>query len=205
MRNKPDAAEPYFERLRKYEPAHPGMLGFFREWCVQKGEQTRLVQILTDAQRAMPDGPERAKLAARDRSSSRRKVRTRRRRSSSGVRSCARSRPTSRRPAMALKRLYRSSGSYNHLADLLRSRLERVAPDDGAARLPVLREIAQIYRENIKSDSALVTVLSQIIALDGKDAERGPRARGCLEALGRWRDLLDDTDAPRRASSPMLA
>ena len=33
MRGQPDAAEPWFERVRKLEPAHPGMLAFFREWC----------------------------------------------------------------------------------------------------------------------------------------------------------------------------
>ena len=64
MRDKPEAAEPYFERLRKAEPAHPGMLGFFREWCGKRGESTRLVQILTDAQRAMPEGPERGQVSA---------------------------------------------------------------------------------------------------------------------------------------------
>lgn len=188
MRQKPDAAEPYFERLRRHEPAHPGMLDFFREWCGQKGEQTRLVQILTDAQRAMPDGPERAKLAgeiaqlAEEGANAQKAIEQ--------WRTLLRAQPDNTEAREALKRLYRTSGSYNHLADLLRSELERVAPDDGAARLPVLREIAQIYRENIKSDSALVTVLSQIIALDANDAGAVRELARVYEALGRWRDLL---------------
>jgi len=188
MRHKPDAAEPYFERLRKHEPAHPGMLGFFREWCVQRGEQTRLVSILTDAQRAMPDGPERAKLAgeiaqlAEEGANAQKAIEQ--------WRNLLRAQPDNVEAREALKRLYRSSGSYNHLADLLRSELERVAPEDAAARLPVLREIAQIYRENIKSDSALVTVLSQIIALDATDAEAVRELARVYESLGRWRDLL---------------
>ncbi|MBX3224301.1 MAG: hypothetical protein KF795_27550 [Labilithrix sp.] len=188
MRQKADAAEPYFERLRKHEPAHPGMLDFFREWCVQKGEQTRLVQILTDAQRAMSDGPERAKLAgeiaqlAEEGANAQKAIEQ--------WRTLLRSQPNNAEAREALKRLYRTSGSYNHLADLLRSELERVAPDDGATRLPVLREIAQIYRENIKSDSALVTVLSQIIALDAADADAVRELARVYEALGRWRDLL---------------
>ena len=37
MRGRPEAAEPFFERLRRLEPAHPGMLGFFREWCAARG------------------------------------------------------------------------------------------------------------------------------------------------------------------------
>jgi tetratricopeptide (TPR) repeat protein len=188
MRGKTEAAEPYFERLRKSEPSHPGMLNFFREWCVQKGEQTRLVQILTDAQRSMPDGPDRAKLAgeiaqlAEEGANAQKAIEQ--------WRNVLRAQPDSQDARDALKRLYRSSGSYNHLADLLRSELERVAPDSGEARLPVLREIAQIYRENIKSDSALVTVLSQIIALDGSDAGAVRELARVYESLGRWRDLL---------------
>ena len=188
MRHKTDAAEPYFERLRKHEPAHPGMLDFFREWCLQKGEQTRLVQILTDAQRAMPDGPARAKLAgeiaqlAEEGANAQKAIEQ--------WRTLLRSQPNNTEAREALKRLYRTSGSYNHLANLLRSELERVSPDDGATRLPVLREIAQIYRENIKSDSALVTVLSQIIALDANDADAVRELARVYEALGRWRDLL---------------
>ena len=188
MRHKTDAAEPYFERVRKHEPAHPGMLDFFREWCTQKGEQTRLVQILTDAQRAMPDGPERAKLAgeiaqlAEEGANAQKAIEQ--------WRTLLRSQPNNNEAREALKRLYRTSGSYNHLADLLRSELERVSPDDAGTRLPVLREIARIYRENIKSDSALVTVLSQIIALDANDADAVRELARVYEALGRWRDLL---------------
>jgi tetratricopeptide (TPR) repeat protein len=188
MRQKPEAAEPYFERLRKHEPAHPGMLGFFREWCRQKGEQARLLQILTDAQRAMPDGPERASLAgeiaqlAEEGANAQKAIEQ--------WRALLRAQPNNVEAREALKRLYRSAGSFNHLADLLRSELERVAPDDAAARLPILREIAQIYRENIKSDSALVTVLSQIIALDPSDAGAVRELARVYESLGRWRDLL---------------
>jgi golgin subfamily B member 1 len=188
MRGKTDAAEPYFERLRKHEPAHPGMLNFFREWCVQKGEQTRLVQILTDAQRAMPDGPQRANLAgeiatlAEEGANAQKAIEQ--------WRTLLRAQPNNVEARDALKRLYRTTGSYNHLADLLRSELEKVAPDAAAARLPILREIAQIYRENIKSDSALVTVLSQIIALDASDAGAVRELARVYEALGRWRDLL---------------
>ncbi|MBX3189348.1 MAG: tetratricopeptide repeat protein [Labilithrix sp.] len=188
MRGKPEAAEPYFDRLRKLEPAHPGMLGFFREWCPAKGEQARLAQILTDAQRAMPDGPERGKLAAEiallaeEGANAQKAIEQ--------WRAVLRSEPTNAAAREALKRLYRQTGTFNHLADLLRSELERVAPDDAAARLPILRDIAAIYREHIKSDSALVTVLSQIIALDAQDAEAVRELARVYETLGRWRDLL---------------
>lgn len=188
MRNKPEAAEPYFERLRKLEPGHPGMVGFFREWCRGKGETQRLAQILGDAQRAMPDGPERAQLGAEiaglaeDGANAQKAIEQ--------WRNVLRSDAANTAARDALKRLYRQTAAYNHLADLLRSELERVAPDDAQTRLPILREIASIYRDYIKSDSALVTVLSQIIALDATDADAVRELARVYEALGRWRDLL---------------
>lgn len=188
MRDKADAAEPYFDKLRKLEPAHPGMLGFFREWCRARGETARLVQVLTDAQRALPDGPERGQIAgeiaqlAEDGANAQKAIEQ--------WRNMLRSDPANAGAREHLKRLYRQTGGYNHLADLLRSELEKVAPDDAAARLPVLREIATLYREHIKSESALVTVLSQIIALDAHDADAVRELARVYEALGRWRDLL---------------
>ena len=188
MRDKPEAAEPYFERLRKLEPAHIGMLGFFREWCITRSEQARLAQILSDAQRAMPDGPERGKLAAEIAGLAEEGANAQK--AIEQWRTLLRSEPTNVAARDALKRLYGTTGQHNHLADLLRSELERIAPDDAAARLPVLREIAAIYREHIKSDSALVTVLSQIIGLDAADATAVRELARVYETLGRWRDLL---------------
>ncbi len=60
MRGQPEAAEPWFEKLRKIEPAHPGMLGFFREWCTARGETRATDQrSLPMRSAAMADGPER--------------------------------------------------------------------------------------------------------------------------------------------------
>jgi len=61
MREKPELAEPYFDRLRRLEPAHPGMLAFFREFAAE--DRARLLTILTDAQRSLADGSEKTALA----------------------------------------------------------------------------------------------------------------------------------------------
>ncbi|HEY8077097.1 MAG TPA: tetratricopeptide repeat protein, partial [Labilithrix sp.] len=188
MRNKPDAAEPYFDRLRKLEPAHPGMLGFFRDWCRGRAEHARLVQVLTDAQRALPEGPARSQLAAEIAGLAEEGANAQK--AIEQWRSILRSDPSNAAARDSLKRLYRQTGAYNHLADLLRGELEKIPPDDAKARLPVLRDIASIYRDNIKSESALVTVLSQIIALDPTDATAVRELARVYETLGRWRDLL---------------
>ncbi len=188
MRNAPEAAEPYFERLRKLEPAHPGMLDFFREWKGIHAASGRLMTVLTEAQRAMPDGPERARIAAEIA-----KLAEEGANATKAIeqwRAILRNDPTNKDAREALKRLYRVTGGWNALADLLRSELEKVPAEDPWSRLPILREIAEVYREHIKSDSALVTVLSQIIALDRENADAVRELCRVYETLGRWRDLL---------------
>ncbi|MGD0674749.1 MAG: tetratricopeptide repeat protein [Polyangiaceae bacterium] len=188
MRSRPDAAEPWFERLRKLEPAHPGMLSFFREWCSARGETHRLAAVLTEAQRAMPDGPERtlvvaevAKLAEEGANAQK---------AIEQWRAVLRQDPRNQQAREALKRLYRNTASWNALTDLLRQELEKLAPEDVAARLATLREIAAIYRDEIKSDSALVTILTQLVQLDPNDLAAVRELARVYEALQRWRDLL---------------
>lgn len=188
MRNRPDAAEPYFEKLRKTEHAHPGMLSFFREWCAAKGEQARLASILADAQRAMPDGPERAQLAAEIAKLAEEGANAQK--AIDQWRAILRQDAANKDARDALKRLYRQSGIYNALADLLRGEIEKLAADDAAGRLPILRDIATVYRDHLKSDTALVTVLTQITSLDPSDADALRELARVYEALQRWRDLL---------------
>ncbi|HYQ17630.1 MAG TPA: hypothetical protein VEQ58_17775, partial [Polyangiaceae bacterium] len=58
-------AEPWFERIRKVEPANPGMLDFFREYCATLSDDTRLMEILQAAARALPEATASAPGSAR--------------------------------------------------------------------------------------------------------------------------------------------
>ncbi len=62
IRSSPDQAEPYFNRLRKIDPAHPGMLAFYREHLGHK-DDARLLTILGDAQRVAKDSSQKLALA----------------------------------------------------------------------------------------------------------------------------------------------
>jgi golgin subfamily B member 1 len=188
MRGKPDAAEPYFERLRKIDPAHPGMLSFFREWCSTRGETARLATLLSEAQRTMPEGPQRAGIVAEIAKLAEEGANAQK--AIEHWRSVLRQDPAQAEARDALKRLYRQCGSYSALTDLLRQELEKIAPEDAARRLPILRDIAAVYRDHLKSDSALVTVLGQIVALAPNDLESVRDLVRVFQALQRWRDLL---------------
>jgi tetratricopeptide (TPR) repeat protein len=188
MRKRPDLAEPYFDRLRRFEPAHRGMLDFFREFCLQANERTRLVSILTDAQRSVSDPAEKTALAteiaklAEAGGGAQKAI--------DQYKAILRADPNNHDARQALKRLYTQAESWNALIEMLRQDLERGPADDKAARLVVLREIAAVYRTRIKSDTALVTVLTQIVQLDNTDAPALRELVRVYESLGRWRDLL---------------
>ena len=188
MRGRPDAADPYFERLRKLEPVHPRMIEFFREWCGAKGENARLGQLLTEATRAMPEGPERTALVAETAKLA--DVSANTTKAFEGWRNLLRQDPNSKDARDALKRLYRQTGGWNALTYILRTELEKIPTSDTVARLATLREIAGVYRDSIKSDSALVTVLAQIVTMAPNDLDAVRELARVYETLGRWRDLL---------------
>jgi golgin subfamily B member 1 len=188
MRGRPEAAEVWFERLRKLDPAHPGMLAFFREWCSTRGETGRLATVLGDAQRATPDGPERGAIVAEIAKLAEEGANAQK--AIEQWRAVLRQDARNKEARDALKRLYRATASWNALSDLLRQELDKLTSDDAAGRLPVLREIAVVYRDEVKSDSALVTVLTQIVQLDPTDLASVRELARVYESLQRWRDLL---------------
>lgn len=195
MRGRPDAAEPWFERVRKLEPAHPGMLAFFREWCGSRGESARLATVLTDAQRATTGAAERSALGAEIAKLAEEGANAQK--AIEQWRAVLRQNPQSKDARDALKRLYRQTATWNALTDLLRQELDKLGQDDVAGRLAVLREIGEVYRDHVKSDSALVTVLSQLVQLDPTDLTSVRELARVYESLQRWRDLL--TMQARRA------
>jgi tetratricopeptide (TPR) repeat protein len=187
-RGRPEVAEPWFERLRRLEPAHPGVLDFFREWCAAKGDRIRLLGVLGDAQRALPDGPERAEIAQEIARLAEGEANVAK--AIEQYKALLRQDPANKGARDALKRLYRQTEAWNALVEVLRQELERAGAADRAGRLAVLRELADVYRQHVRSDTALVTALTQIVQLDEADVEAVRDLVRLLESLSRWRDLL---------------
>lgn len=188
MREQPEDAEPYFDRVRRAEPTHAGMLSYFRERCEASGDKGRLLTILTDAQRALPEGD-----AKRDLTSEIAHLAESQENAQKAIdqyKQVLRGDPDNREARDALKRLYQQTEGWNALVELHRQDLERTPADDAEARLTILRDIAAVYRDRVRSDQALVTVLTQIVHLDEKDVTAVRELTRVYESLSRWRDLL---------------
>ncbi|MCC6215752.1 MAG: tetratricopeptide repeat protein [Polyangiaceae bacterium] len=187
-----EQAEPWFDRIRKLDPAQPLVLAFYREWCGETGDDGRLLAVLSAAHKVMPEGDEKAavtadltRLAAAQESAQK---------AIEVAKSALRQNPDDADARERLERLYRQTEQHNALVELLRQQLERTPAEELATRVAILRKVARIYRTNLKSDTALVTVLHQIVQLDDKvDADDVAELRELValyEKLGRFRDLL---------------
>src|SRR6478735_9225053 len=191
--SKPQDAEPWFERIRKVEPNNEGMLNFYREYYGSLQDDTRLIDVLQGAQRSVPDG-----------SSDRKKLASAIARIAEGTanaqkaieqyKSILRQDPDSSEARDSLKRLYKQTQGYNALVELLRQQLERTPSEQYQERLAILREVATVYRQYVRSDTALLSVLNQIVQLDDKldehDADEMRELVGLYDKLGRHRDLI---------------
>jgi len=188
----PDA-EPWFERIRKLQPAHEGVLAFYREYKTALNDDVGLAQVLDEAKRALDAAsPQRASIEAElsTHASSQADLQ----RQIEQQKSLLRSDPDDAAARERLKTLYKQTQGHNALVELLRQELERTPEGDHEARLLIMREIAAVYRQYIKSDTALVGVLNQIVQLDGKldehDVGEVRELVSLFDKLGRPRDLL---------------
>ncbi len=186
-------AEPWFARIQEIEPAHEGMLNFYREYTATLKDDAGLVKILQEARAALAEGDERI-VALDEEIGSKQDDQASAQKSVEQFKSALRANPDDEDARQQLKDMYKRTQGHNALVELLRQELERISGDQYDRQLAVMREIAQVYRQYLKSDTALVGVLNQIVHLDGKldeqDVEEVRELVSLYEKLSRPRDLL---------------
>ena len=189
MRGKPEQAEPFFARLRKFDPAHPAMLDFYREHLPKAGDEAKLVHVLADAQRMSGDSGNKLRLAievARKATDGQTNVD----RSVDAWKAVLRLDPQNREAALALIDLYRKAQKWNALADALKVELDATDAADIARRLEILREMAAIYRERVHVDAMVISSYNAILQIAPDDQETFSQLVSMFESLGRWNDLI---------------
>ncbi|HTE55295.1 MAG TPA: tetratricopeptide repeat protein [Kofleriaceae bacterium] len=198
-----DAAEEFFRRIRKVDPAHPAALEFYRDFLRARGDANQLVQIYRQAHKAVPadDAGRRrqlsiaiAEISEFDLESPEKAI--------DAWKAILRAEPDSPEAREALKRLYARTEKWNGLLDLMKDEIERRAPGDVAGRVSGLLKVVEIY-ERMKLDVMAINTYSAILALD-------PTHRGALDALSekykqraQWSDLI--AVLGRKAELPRVA
>lgn len=191
FRGKLDDAEPHFARLRKVDPAHPGMLDFYREYLTggdgARRDDQRWVTILTDAQRVATSEEQKLQLAielakAAQESSVERAI--------DAWKAVLRLDPTHPEAPEALKGLYEKTEKWNALVELLKSEADHVPEGQPARKVALLRHLIPIYRDKLGLDVMVINTYNAILQLDPGDAEALDALASTYETTGRWNDLI---------------
>lgn len=188
FRESPAEAEPYFARLRKMDPGHPGMLDFYRAYYADDEDPQQLVKILTDAQRGASGDDQRlalaielaeaATLAGQDE------------RAIDAWKTVLRHDPKNAQAPRELRGLYERSEKWNALVEVLKAEVDAVPEDEPARKVALLRELLPVYRDRLGLDVMVINTYNAILQLDPSDHEAIGALAKTYEATGRWNDLI---------------
>jgi tetratricopeptide (TPR) repeat protein len=187
-REDPEAAEPFFQRLQKMRPGHAGMLQFYREYAGDAEHSARLLQVLTEAQRSTREASEKvaygreiAQVAEAGELNLNRAI--------DSWKQILRSHPGDQEARDGLRRLYRKAQQWNALLDLLKGDIELAPEGDVSARVDVLRQMVEIYRDELHHDKMVINTYNAILRLDPDHEEALEELSEAYQSLGRYSDL----------------
>ena len=203
IRQSAEEAEPYFARLRKIDPAHPGMVGFYREHLGAKSKsddaeaaqeaRSRHLTILGDALRVAETPRQKAELG----------VELARTAQSSGAteraidawKAVQRTDPTHEEAGAALRDLYKRGEKWNALVEVMKAELDALptgSEDDEVTgrRVALLRELIPIYRDELHLDVMVINSYNALLEEEPGDAEALEQLAQTYEGMGRYNDLI---------------
>ncbi len=191
MRENMEDAEDYFRRLRKLEPSHQGMLGFYRKFYGEDdANKSKLLKILTDAQRATEDNNlgeklnvEIAQLAGSEGGNVEKAI--------DAWKNVLRQEPDNDEARDKLKLLYRQSGKWNNLLDQLKAEVDGISDDDVRARVAVYLEMVEIYQDQLSLEMMVIKTYDLILKIDPDNGEALENLMAAYESAGRWNDLIN--------------
>ncbi|GAB4566919.1 MAG: hypothetical protein Tsb0020_19040 [Haliangiales bacterium] len=198
-----DAAEEYFRRIRKLQPAHPAALSFYRTYHPSRGEGAKLLQILRQAQNSVAQSDrdrrreisvEMADLAENELGNPEKAI--------DAWKTILRAEPEADDARAALRRLYRKTEKWNALLDIMKDDVERLPKDDLEGRVAGLLEVVGIYRDRLKLDVMVINTYKSILELDPGNERALDELAEKYTQLGRWNDLINVLS--RKAESPDL-
>ena len=207
IRQRPDEAEPFFARLRKIDPAHPGMISFYREHLSQQAAtdsegaveaRSRLLTILGDALRVADTEAHKTELgvelarAAHEAGATERAI--------DAWKAVQRLDPTHAEAGAALRQLYRDGEKWNALVEVMKAELDAL-PAAGSEelehglsaherRVALLRELIAIYRDELKLDVMVINSYNALLEEKPGDQEALSELARTYEQMGRYNDLI---------------
>lgn len=183
-----DTAEEYFQRLRKANPSHAGMLQFFRELAERKDDPNRLLQVLNDAQRVARDPEEKVAISTELARVAERKA-DNPTKAIDAWKQVLRLDPQNQDARDGLRRLYETAEQWNALLDLLKSDIEVLDKDDVDGRVAIMKKMVAIYRDKLSHDPMVINTYNGILRIAPDNREALEELSTVYDNLGRYSDL----------------
>jgi len=89
-----------------------------------------------------------------------------------------------------LRALYETVGKWHSLVELLKSQLKTIPAEDTAAVVAVHMDMLTIYRDQIKSDTRVISTWQQILKLQPDNGAALDALQSLYEEMQRWPDLV---------------
>ncbi len=189
--DNPDAAEEYFRRIRKIDPAHAATLDFYREYHRARDEGNKLLQVLRQAHRSVPaDASERRRALSVEIAEVAESELGNPEKAIDAWKAILRAEPESTDARVALARLYRRTQKWNALLDLMKDEIERIPAENVSARIERLHEVVEIYRDRVKLPSMVINTYNNILELDPKNIPALDALADKYTEQGSWNDLI---------------
>ena len=188
-----EAADEYWKRVRKADPAHPAMLEFYRVY--HGGDAGKLLPILQQAQRlsgneasALELALETARAAASTRGSAERAIDL--------WKNVVKLAPGNVEAQAALELLYERTEKWNALLELHKEALESLNKGEASEanaeeKIARLLQMVRVYRDKLSFEQMVVNTYGQILQLRPAHEEALTALTQRYEAQGRWNDLIN--------------
>jgi len=183
------AAEDDFRKLRKIDPASPDVLDYYRAYAEKEDDWNRLIQVLTEAQRAVQDAETRESLSREIANISAQRTGNTDK-AIEAWKSVLKTNPDDAEARETLKDLYRKGEKWNALIEILKAESESIDDDQTQEKVAVLKEMVAVYRDKLNLEVMVINTYNAIVSLDPGDSEAVDALMEMYEKLGRWNDLV---------------
>ncbi len=184
-----DQAEPYFSRVRKAQPTSPLALDYYRDYHSSRGEFTKLLGLLQQAQRLNKDPEEKLALAMEMADLAENKADN----PDKAIdlwKGIMRQKPGDSDAKNALRRLYHAAEKWNALLEILKEDQESLGNDQVEEKVAILTEMVGIYRDRLQLDVMVINTYNAILSVDASNDEALNALAEKYEAMSRWNDLI---------------
>ncbi len=90
----------------------------------------------------------------------------------------------------ALADLYKKAERWNNFIEVMKEAVDKVAWSTPEEKIPVLREMIEVYRDRLKLDVMVVNAFNQILTIQPTNFEAADELAAQYETMKRWPDLI---------------